>query len=82
MNIRKWHVTRALESAVLLAEMLPELTEEEVLYCLDLEAGSRRRRTLIECLINRAARFNRQRYITQLKEKHHVSSPVENPVGR
>ena len=76
MEIRKWQVKQALQSAVLLAETLSSLTEKEVHYCLDLESETRRRKSLIECLINRAARFNKQRYIETLKEKHHVTSSI------
>lgn len=72
--IRKWHVGQALKSAVLLAELLPQLTEDEVLHCLALEAQSCRRKSLMDSLINRAARFNKQRFVKQLKEKHHVTS--------
>ena len=82
MEIRKWQVKQALQSAVLLAETLSSLTEEEVHYCLDLESATRRRKSLIDCLINRAARFNKQRYIQSLKEKHHVTSTIEDPVCR
>ena len=81
-TIRKWHVHQALQSAVLLAEMLATLTEEEVHHCLDLETASRRRKSLIEMLINRAARYNKQHYIASLKEKHHVTSTKQDPVDR
>jgi len=77
-KIRKWHIHRALESAVLLAEMMPQLTEKEVHHCLTLEAGTRRRKTLVEALIRRAARFNKKAYINNLRKAHHVAYPVED----
>lgn len=72
MAVREWQVTRALESTIMLAETMPELTEEEVLHCLSLEAQSCRRKSILISLIKAAARFNKRQYIQSLMEKHHV----------
>jgi hypothetical protein len=71
MSVRKWHVSEALTSFARLNELIGELTEEEVLACLELEAGSNRRGTVIDRLISRAARLNELSYVKKLKEKYH-----------
>jgi hypothetical protein len=78
MSVRQWHVSQALGSFRTLMDVLPELTEEEVLHCLTVEAGSLRRRSVINRLISRAARFNELRYTRQLKEKFHGTSPKQD----
>lgn len=77
MSVRKWHVAQALSSVVRLNELLEELTEEEVLACLRLEAASARRGSVISRLISRAVRLNELRYSNSLKEKFlwHASPP-------
>jgi hypothetical protein len=62
--------------------MLDELTEEEVLACLELEAGSRRRQSILDRLISRAVRLNELTYNRQLKEKFHGTRSLENHVCR
>lgn len=81
MTVRKWHLDQALDSYASLENVLHELTEEEVLAALDLEAGTRRRRSLIDRLISRAVRIRESSYSSQLKEKYHGSSP-QDPVRR
>lgn len=80
--IRKFQVSRALESVVALAEVMDDLTEEEVLHCLEVESSSQRRKAIIDALIRRAVKFNKQRYVQQLKEKYSVPSVIENPPSR
>lgn len=77
MSVRKWYVSEALTSYARLTELLPELTEEEVLACLELEAASTRRESVLDRLISRAVRLNELHYQRQLKEKFqwHASSP-------
>lgn len=77
MTVRRYHIDRALRSYTGLVEVLNELTEEEVLACLKLEAGSLRRRSILDRLISRAGRLHELRYTRQLKEKFqwHVPSP-------
>lgn len=75
-----WRTSRALDSYRQLLEVVEELTEEEVYYCLKLEVETQRRKTIIERLITRAADLNRQTFIATLKEKIHGTSqdrPVE-----
>lgn len=76
MPVNQWNVDQALSSFVRLNEVLDELTEEEVLACLDLESASRRRRSIIDRLISRAVRLNELRYSQSLKEKYHGPSTV------
>jgi hypothetical protein len=70
MLVRKWYISEALASVRRLTQVLPELTEEEVLACLDLEAGSQRRQSVTDILITRAARL----YLNRLQEKYHGKS--------
>lgn len=83
MTVRKWHMNQALDSYQGLNSVVNELTEEEVLACLTLEAGSRRRRSLINRLIARASRLRAIETTRQLKEQfHHASSSVQDHVDR
>lgn len=67
--VRKFYVGQALQSFGSLNEVLQELTEKEVLACLRLEAASRRRRSILNRLISRAARLNEVSYVAKLKEQ-------------
>lgn len=80
MSVNKWRIDQALSSFHRLNELLPELTEEEIFACLDLEAATRRRKSMINRLISRAVRINEIRYSNQLKGKYHGTSTVENSV--
>jgi hypothetical protein len=71
MAVRQFEVGRALESFSALKDCLPHLTLEEVLAALDLEVASRRRQSVIDRLISRAARLNELAYVAKLKEKYH-----------
>lgn len=75
-----WRTTRALESYRQLLGVVEELTEEEVYFCLKLEVETQRRKTVIDRLITRAAEYNRQRFITSLKEKLYGSSQERHPL--
>ena len=70
-NVREWHVKRALESMVSLAEISRDLTLDEVLYCLDLESQSQRRKSVMATLIRLAAKLNKRIYIQSLKETYY-----------
>lgn len=70
MSVRPWFITEALTSFVRLNSVLHELSEEEVLACLQLEAASNRRATVIDRLISRAARLNELSYVSHLKDKY------------
>lgn len=78
MSVRTWYVAQALGSFRTLSDVLGELTEEEVLRCLHVEAGSSRRRSVIDRLISRAARINELNYTRQLKEKFHGKDPQQD----
>ena len=69
-KLRTWHIAKALTSFRSLTEIIDELTEEEVLHALEVEAGSQRRSVLIDKLIQKAAGLNRLTYIQKLKEKY------------
>jgi hypothetical protein len=71
MSTRKWFIARALESFKSLTTVLSELTEDEVLACLELEAASQRRLSVIDRLISRASRLRELCYSNFLKEKYH-----------
>ncbi len=66
-DVREWHVKRALESMVALADVAMGLTLDEVIHCLNLEATTRRRKSIITTLIRHAARIEKQQYIEYLK---------------
>lgn len=68
--VRKFTVAQALESYPALAQHLNDLTEEEVLAALELEAATQRRGSMLSRLISRAVRLNEVRYANQLKEKY------------
>ena len=74
MSVRKWYIDQALESFQRLNEVIGELTAEEVSACLDLEAASRRRRSVTDRLISRAVRLNEIEFNTSLQEKYHGKS--------
>lgn len=75
---RKWYIDQALQSFLRLNEVLGDLTEAEVLACLNLEAASQRRRSVIDRLISRAVRLREIEYNRQLKEKFHGTPILEN----
>lgn len=81
MEAGQWNITQALESARSLQEHIDQLPEKDVLAALELESGSRRRRSIIKRLIERAVRLNQTAYRKQLSEKYHGTHSIENPVG-
>ena len=76
MAVRKWYIGEALKSFVRLNEVLSELTDEEVGACLDLEAASQRRRSVLDRLISRAVRLKEIELNRQLKEKYHGTTAI------
>lgn len=82
MAIRRSYIDDALTSYTGLAKVLEELTEEEVLACLRLEASSRRRQSILDRLISRAVRLNELSYNRQLKEKFHGTPAKQDPHRR
>jgi len=79
MSVRRAVIASALESYQTLCSALNGLTEEEVLAALELEAASRRRQTVIDRLISRAARLNELTYVAKLKEKFHGTPQEDDP---
>lgn len=79
MTVRKFQIDQALTSFTSLVTVLHELSEEEVLACLALEAGSRRRRSILDRLISRAVRLNELSYNQRLKEKFHGTCSQQDP---
>lgn len=82
MAVRKWYVHEALASFRRLGVVVDELTAEEVVACLDLEAGSQRRRSVIDRLIARAIQLNTLSFSQLLQEKYHGTHPLQNHVDR
>lgn len=70
MPTRPWYLNEALASVRRLDEIIGELTAEEVTACLDLEAATQRRRSVIDRLIKRAILLT----TLALKEKYHGKS--------
>jgi hypothetical protein len=68
---RDWYVTEALQSVARLNDILSEMTEAEVLKCLDLESQTSRRISIIDRLISRAVRLNELTYVATLRKKYH-----------
>lgn len=77
--VREWHVKRALESMISLADVAKDLTLDEVLYCLNLESATRRRKSILSTLIRLAAKLKKREYIKQLKETYHATPEVTHP---
>jgi hypothetical protein len=77
--IRDWQVRQALRSYRALAAHIDELTEEEVLHCLELEAASSRRTAIINRLIARALRLRELALRAQLKERFQWHAPSPSP---
>ena len=69
MAAREWQMQLALKSYRSLVSVIDELTEEEVLAAIELEKGTQRRKSIEDRLIQKAADFNRQTFITSLKRK-------------
>jgi hypothetical protein len=83
MTVRRFYIGQALNSFADLGRVLHELTEEEVLAALKLEAATHRRPSILERLISRATRLNELSYNLKLKEKfHHGSHSLQDHVGR
>lgn len=80
-KIREWYVGQALSSFQRLSEVLLELTEDEVIAALELESQSRRRRSIMDRLMSRAARLNEVRYVQSLKEKYYGAHTQQNFVS-
>jgi hypothetical protein len=62
-------VRRALGTYVSLNEVINDMTAEEVMTALDMEAASLRRTAVIDRLISRAVRLNEIEYAQKLKVK-------------
>lgn len=75
-----WRTSRALDSYRSLLEVVEELTEEEVYFCLRLEAETQRRKTVLDRLVARAADLNRQTFIATLQEKIHGKAQIGRPL--
>jgi hypothetical protein len=76
MAIRRQLIAQALVSYQGLVQAIRELSEDEVLACLELEAASLRRPSVLDRLISRAVRLRELSYAAQLKEKFHGTPPV------
>lgn len=79
MANRRFYIDLALSNFASLVAILPELTEQEVLKCLQIEASSYRRQSVLDRLISRAVRLNELSYNRQLKEKFHGTRSQQDP---
>lgn len=75
-KIRKWHTDQALSSVSKLHAVINDMTMEEIVHCLELEASSSRRKSIIDRLISKAARLNELQFVANLKEKYHGTSRI------
>jgi len=78
MATRKWFTSRALVSYRALGKVVDGLTLDETTACLDLEAATRRRRSVIDRLIKRAVRLSLIEIETRLQEKYHGKSTQQD----
>ncbi len=72
-DVREWHIGRALESMVALASIGMQLHLDEVIYCLEIESRTQRRKSIITTLIRHAARLKKEEYIEQLNKQYFQS---------
>jgi hypothetical protein len=72
-----WKVQRALDSFRSLAENIDQLSEEEVYEALEFEVVTRRRSSVINRLIAKAAVFNSKSFLNSMKEKYHDQARTE-----
>ena len=70
-SIRKWYLSEALVSYRRLLTVIDELTLAEVTACLDLEAATQRRRSVLDRLITKAIQLNVISLTQALTEKYH-----------
>jgi len=75
-EIRQWYISEALLSVSRLNDVLNEMTEAEIMKCLDLESSAARRKSIIDRLISRAVRLNEVRYAQTLRGKYHGKSNI------
>lgn len=73
-SIRKWYLSEALVSYRRLLSVIDELTLAEVTACLDLEAATQRRRSVLDRLITKAIQLNVVSLTQALTEKYHGKS--------
>lgn len=71
---RKYQLGLATLSMTGLRSVINDLTLEEVIAALDLEAHSLRRKSHIDRLIARASRLKEVEFATQLREKYHAQA--------
>ena len=71
MSVRELHILEALTSVRRFTGIAQALTAEELVACLDFEVSTRRRPSLINKLIDQAARLNNRAFLTALRKKYH-----------
>jgi hypothetical protein len=74
MAVRQLHITEALVSFRRLGRIMHELTLEEVMAALSLEAATQRRLSLTTKLVDRAVQLESQITRKRLQEKFHGKS--------
>jgi len=67
---REWYVSEALRSWRRLNEILHELTVEELESALEIEYGSKRRRSMIKRLTSRIAAISHHTHVVQLEKEY------------
>ena len=71
MSTRRWYTSQALDSYRALDGVINDMTLEEITACLDLEAATKRRRSVIDRLITRAVKLSVIAITNRLQEKYH-----------
>jgi len=71
MPTRRWYTAQALDSYRALDGVINDMTLHEITACLELEAASKRRRSVIDRLILRAVKLSSIEIATRLQEKYH-----------
>lgn len=69
MTVRKYLTALALESFSSLLKVINELSMDEVLFCLDFEAATQRRSSIMDRLMSRAVRLNELEFVEALKAR-------------
>lgn len=69
MTVRKYQTAVALKSFGSLMTVLNELSMEEVLHCLEFEAATQRRSSIMDRLLSRAVRLNELDFVETLKAR-------------
>lgn len=68
-GVREWHINEALHSFRRLQSIVDQLTEAEAIAALELERGSRRRKTVMRLLTDRAVALHLRIFHDNLNQR-------------